>query len=259
MYSPQSGWAGTLEYLRPGIGYMYKTTAARDFKYPKTGILTRSFGDETVAAAYEPFTSEFPASVNAGIAPNYESNLSLIGTVRITSDNLSPSARLIAKVGNECRGISEIVRVGDKQLFFLPVFSNGAGNETVTFVLENNGREIPLRETVGYKRDAILGTLDAPVQLTELDIHLKAYPNPFIDNINVSFDIEDPSAEIRIELISMQGAVIYSTVHRIIAAGHQEVNISGGAIGSLIEGTYVIRVILNNSEQFTNIVIKNQY
>ena len=126
IYSSQSGWAGTLEYLRPGVGYMYKTTASRDFKYPKTGILTRSSsGDAPVAAAYEPFTSEFPASINAGIAPNYESNLSLIGAVRITSDNLSPSARLLAKSGNECRGIAELVRVGDKELFFLPVYSNG--------------------------------------------------------------------------------------------------------------------------------------
>jgi hypothetical protein len=259
MYSQHAGWVGTLEYMRPGAGYMYRTAAARNFKYPKVGILTRSSGDETVAAAYEPFGSGLPASLNAGIAPNYESNLSLVGTVRITSDNLSPSARLIAKVGNECRGIAEIVHLGDRQLFFLPVFSNGIGNETVTFVLENNGREIPLRETVGYRRDAVLGTLEAPVQLTELDIHLKAYPNPFIDYITVSFDIEDPSAEIRIELISMQGAVIYSTVHRTAVAGHQEVSISGGAVGGLTEGTYVIRVILNNSEQFTNIVIKNKY
>ena len=179
--------------------------------------------------------------------------------MRITSDNLSPSARLLAKSGNECRGIAELVRVGDKELFFLPVYSNGAGNETVTFVLENNGREIPLRETIGYKRDAVLGTLDAPVQLTELDIHLKAYPNPFIDRINVSFEIDDPRADVRVELISMQGAVIYSTVHRIDASGHQELSISGGAIDGLTEGTYVIRVILNNSDQFTNVVIKRRY
>jgi hypothetical protein len=255
IFSSQSGWVGTLDYLRPGIGYMYQTTTSRSFKYPRGGgVLTRSSGSDGVA-----FIPEAPASINAGIAPNYESNLSFIGTVRISSDNLSPSARLIAKAGSECRGVAEITKVGDKQLFFLPVFSNSTGVETITFVLENNGREIPLKETIRFKRDAIVGALEAPVQLSEMDIRLKAYPNPFIDKINVSFEIDDPKADVRIELISMTGAVIYSTVHRITTAGYQEMSITGAAVNNLVEGTYIIRVTVNNSETFTNIVIKERY
>ncbi|MDR2382745.1 MAG: T9SS type A sorting domain-containing protein [Prevotellaceae bacterium] len=250
-------WVGTLEYMRPGQGYMYNTTLARSFKYPKTGAMTRSSeGDPTEG---EPLTLNRPyPSLNSEIAPNYESSLSLIGEVRLKSDYLSESARLIAIVGGEPRGIAEIRKVGDKRLFFLPVYSN-IGNETVTFVLENNGREIPLREQIRYKANALVGTVSSPTLLTDANINLKVYPNPFIDRMTASFEIEEAGTNVRIELVSMSGAVIYSTTHAIISAGPQLVSIDGSATDGLAEGTYIIRVTLSNGETFTNIVIKNQY
>jgi hypothetical protein len=149
-------------------------------------------------------------------------------------------------------------KVGDRRLFFLPVYSN-FGNETVTFVLENNGNEIPLREQIRYKANAIVGTPSAPVLLTDANIYLKAYPNPFIDRITVSFEIEEQNAELRIELVSMTGALLYSTVYTVYSPGAQLLDIDSSVTGKLTEGLYIIRVTLGNGETFTNTVIKNPY
>jgi hypothetical protein len=237
---------------------MYNTLAPRSFKYPKTGIMTRSSEGDPLEG--EPLTLNRPhPSLNSEIAPNYESNLSLIGEVKLKSDILSETSRLIAYVGNEPRGIAEMKLVDDKYLFFLPVYSNSSSTETVTFALENNGKEIPLSEYVTYKPNALLGTVDSPVLLTDASIKLKVYPNPFIDRMTASFEIEQAGAKVRVELISMDGKIFYSTTYAIAVAGPQLVDIDGGIIGSLTPGKYIIRVTLNDSETFTNVVIKGVY
>ncbi|MDR1595038.1 MAG: T9SS type A sorting domain-containing protein, partial [Prevotellaceae bacterium] len=251
-------WVGTLEYLRPGQGYMYNTATARNFKYPKTGIMTRSSEGDPIEG--EPLTLNRPQpSLNSEIAPNYESNLSLIGEVKLKSDILSETSRLIAYVGGEPRGIAEMKPVNDKRLFFLPVYSNSNSNETVIFVLENNGKEIPLREYITYKPNALLGTVNSPVLLTDANINLKVYPNPFLDRMTASFEIEQPNANVRVELISMDGKVIYSTKYTIAVTGPQLVDIDAATVGSLTPGTYIIRVTLNDNETFTNVIIKGVY
>jgi hypothetical protein len=180
--------------------------------------------------------------------------------VKLSSDNLSESARLIAVVGGERRGIAEIVKVGDRRLFFLPVYSNSA-NETVTFVLENNGKEIALREHIPYHANALVGTPASPVLLTDANIHLKAYPNPFNDRITVSFEIaeQQTNTNLKVELVSLTGATIYLTTYTVAASGPQQIDIDDAAIGKLTEDTYIIRVTLDNGETFTNTIIKNAH
>jgi hypothetical protein len=255
VYDAQAGWVGNLDYMRPGLGYMYKAAQAATFKYPERTTLTRS-GSQALTPSNGYSRDDVPASLNDDIAPDYESNLSMIAKVVIASNDISETARLVAKVGNERRGVSEVKYVGDKKLFFLPVYSN-YGDETVTFVLENNGKEIPLRETITYRSNAVLGTLDEPVVLTDVNINLVVYPNPFGESMTVAFDLEE-NANVRVELISMKGAVIHSEIHAL-APGHHEFGISGAVIGNLSEGLHLVRVVLNNKEQFTNIVIKNKY
>jgi hypothetical protein len=259
VYDANVGWVGTLDYLRPGLGYMYHTNGSRSFNYPKTGVMTRSSsGDPTKG---EPQTLNRPyTSLNGDISRLYETNLSLVGEVKLSSDYLSESARLIAVVGNERRGIAEIVKIGDRRLFFLPVYSNSS-NETVTFVLENNGKEIALRENILYSANSLIGTLSSPVLLTDANIHLKAYPNPFNDRITVSFEIAELNANtsVKIELVSMTGTTIYSTEYSVFAAGPQQLDLDGSATGKLVDGMYIIRVTLDNGETFTNTVIKSVY
>jgi hypothetical protein len=237
--------------------YNNNTTTKRTFKYPKTGIMTRSIEDDPLEG--DPLTLNRPyPSLNSEIAPNYESNLSLIGEVHLKSDNLSETARLIAMDGNERRGIAELRTVGDKRLFFLPVYSNNRA-ESVTFVLENNGKEIPLREQIPFRANALLGTPSSPVLLTDANINLKVYPNPFIERMTASFEIEQPGANVRVELVARNGAVLYSTAYTIETAGPQLVDIDGKVVGNLNPDTYIIRVTLNNNETFTNVVFKGVY
>jgi hypothetical protein len=256
VYDANAGWVGNLESMRPGQGYMYQTAKATSFNYPKNSIITRS-GSQAFSPANTYSLDDVPASLNDAIASAYESNLSMIAKVVIASNDILESARLVAKVGNERRGVSEAKYVGDKKLFFLPVYSN-YGDETVTFVLENNGKEIPLREKIVFRSNAVFGTLDEPLVLTDANINLAVYPNPFGENMVVSFDL-DESAKVRIELINMNGAVIYSESHAALTVGHHEFGISGAVLGNLPEGLYLVRVVLNNKEQYTNVVIKNKY
>jgi hypothetical protein len=236
---------------------MYNTLAPRSFKYPKTGIMTRSSEGDPIEG--EPLTLNRPhPSLNSEIARNYESNLSLIGEVRLKSDILSETSRLIAYADNEPRGIAEMKLVNDKRLFFLPIYSN-FGSETITFAIENNGKEIPLREYITYKPNALLGTVNSPMLLTDANIKLKVYPNPFIDRMTASFEIEQADANVRVELISMDGKVIYSTKYTIAVAGPQLVDIDAATVSSLTPGTYIIRVTLNDNETFTNVIIKGVY
>jgi hypothetical protein len=263
VYDNKVGWVGTLEYMRPGQGYMYNTVLQRNFKYPKTGIMTRSIKGNLVltedSLTMEPLTlNRSNPSLNGGIAPNYENNLSLIGEVKISSDQLSESARLIAMVDGERRGMADMRKAGDKYLFFLPVYSDSPAG-TVTFMLENNGKEIPLQEYIAYKPNAVIGIFHSPILLTDAGIDMKVYPNPFTDHLTASFETEARNANVKVELVSMTGAIIYSTMYTIANPGTQFVDIDSSVVGSLTEGKYIIRVTLNNNETFTNIVIKGAH
>lgn len=85
--------------------------------------------------------------------------------------------------------------------------------------------------------------------------NFSVYPNPFVDNLNVSLYLEEPS-EVRIEVINLTGQVQYM-VSNSTAAGNYEVNLTDERTSSLNPGMYLVRLYLNDIPVSTQKIIKN--
>jgi hypothetical protein len=271
VYDNVAGWVGSLEYMRPGLGYMYKANQASTFRYPKNSSLMATFsggvstyGDGVSAYGDGVSPTSFASSIsavsqvsvafaNVPIASRYESNLSLIAEV-ITSKPLSSSARLVAKSGNECRGIAEIQRFGEKHLFFIPLYSN-VENDKISFILENGGEETVLNEKVTFKSHAVIGSLDKPFLLTDAEMSFNVYPNPFDNEINITFTVDRPTV-LQIELLDLTGSVAFSQSHRVDMPGSHRYYINSRTTSKLPSGFYILRITQPDQEPVVFKLIK---
>jgi hypothetical protein len=279
VYDNVAGWIGSLEYMRPGLGYMYKAGQNRTFHYPQNSTLSTPYtagsDNQHFAPRYESnlplFTLRNESSLppenahiapryesnlppeNAHIAPRYESNLSLIAEV-VTSEPLSPSARLLAKSGNEYRGISGIQHVGGKQLFFIPLYSN-RDYEKISFVLENDGLEIALKENITFRSNDVVGSIHYPFILSDAGSLFNVYPNPFNKELNIAFAVEKP-ASVQIELIDLTGRLLFSRKLQADAPGNYFYQFDSKTLSSLESGFYIVRITQPDKEPVTYKVIK---
>jgi GH18 family chitinase len=72
---------------------------------------------------------------------------------------------------------------------------------------------------------------------------LKVYPNPAVNNINVTFDVAE-STNAKVELLNTLGAIIASNDLGIAAVGNQTVSF---ATSGLSEGIYLVKVTTGNN------------
>ena len=75
-----------------------------------------------------------------------------------------------------------------------------------------------------------------------LDHRLMVYPNPMGNRAKISFEIAQKS-EYHIEIISLSGRIVYTSLPRTLEVGEQEINLNPGDIE---KGVYFVRLMRNN-------------
>lgn len=80
---------------------------------------------------------------------------------------------------------------------------------------------------------------------------LNIYPNPVHNNLNIEFIAEDQNSIINIEVLSIDGRLIYSNRVNSGQSGNHSINTS-----TWMQGLYLLRV-RNGNEITTNKIIKN--
>ena len=139
-------WAGSLPMMEPGIGYMLKSTTARQFSYPAATVAAARALDSDLAEA-ESQSAFKPVSFR-----KYANNA--IMTVRIVADDKALAhTELGVFADGECRTSA---LTNDKGVAFVTI--PGDDEVTLTFKVAVGDELIDVTTTVNYEVDGVYGS-----------------------------------------------------------------------------------------------------
>lgn len=238
VYMPGNGWIGSLEYLRPNAGYMYKSANEVTFNYPSHSSLSSASKVNRV--------NEAASIANASA---FEHNLSLIAEVDLGT-TLPENARLLAIINGEIRGTAQAMNVNGKQLFFVTIHGNADGG-TVKFSLQTDNGELNLRENISFAHDAVIGSLENPKLLTQGGA-LTVYPNPFVNELNVLLNIEK-AGSVKLSLHNLTGNTMYIS-DRELPEGEQLITIDAKALNAIPQGVYILKISAGENQYVYEVI-----
>lgn len=252
MYNVATGWIGSLDYLKPGEGYMFKTNKAGRLTYPESGLYknaSASNGSQEIAGW----------SVNHG---QYATNMSLIAKVVLPNSTIANDNWILgAFAGNDCRGTAspELNPLTGNYTYYLTIEGNGSP-ETIRFRVANSsmGESMNIRETLSYVPDQVSGTLSQPIilngeedkdaSLLTGELSCKAMPNPFGDILKI--DVRSPfQGRLDVQVSNTLGVVLDSKQF--------DVNKGQNAIewnNSYVSGIYYVKITINGQSKVLMVV-----
>lgn len=234
------GWVGSLSNLKPGEGYLYFANEAGTLTYPElsAGISNigstaggRSLGNGDRSIDFESF----------GLNPaDYETNMNLVvkvGPITVGSEDI-----LVAKSDEKVVGLGSVASnpVTGEKTFFITVY--GTTESPIEFELLKGDTIIALKaeqaSPFSYRADTQLGSLIEPImliseQFLSESITAKAVPNPFEENIRLSWFAEAPPRSIQV--MNTEGIVMQKLNN--LYGNHQDIG-----FGGMAQGMYLIRL-----------------
>lgn len=234
------GWVGSLASLKPGEGYLYFANEAGTLTYPElsAGISNigstaggQSLGSEDRSIDFESF----------GLNPaDYETNMNLV--VKVEPVTVGSDDMLVAKSDEKVVGLGYASPnpVTGERTFFITIYGTTASE--IEFELLKGDASITLKaeQTIplSYKADTQLGSLVEPVMLISEQflpesVTAKAVPNPFEENMRLSWFAEAPPH--RIQVMNTEGMVMQELNN--LHGNHQDIG-----FGGMAQGMYLIRL-----------------
>lgn len=152
-YTADGEWAGSLQLMQPGRGYLYKSGSDKSFAYNAVSSVANA---QALYGAHRLQTKAAPYELNRHRYPNM---MPIVAT--LSGATLSKGSQVVALSEGECRGIANIEADG---MIFLAVY--GLGNETINFAAYDalSGEMMPISNTTAFAAD-MLGTTGAPYVL----------------------------------------------------------------------------------------------
>lgn len=152
-YTADGEWAGSLQLMQPGRGYLYKSGSDKSFAYNAVSSVANA---QALYGAHRLQTKAAPYELNRHRYPNM---MPIVAT--LSGATLSEGSQVVALSEGECRGIANIEANG---MIFLAVY--GLGNETINFAAYDalSGEMMPISNTTAFAAD-MLGTTGAPYVL----------------------------------------------------------------------------------------------
>ena len=236
-------WYGTLNYLEPGHGYMYKSNSS--------SAKTLTFHTGSKGELMENITAE-----NNIFTPNdaeFASNMIVTAVLNVDGEELrSEDYELAAFVGDECRGSVKLMYIEplDRYVAFLLVY--GEANEDIQFALTDGQETRWSGNTLVYSSDATVGTLSNPTAIcfgvmgvndNEL-VKAVVYPNPS----NGIFKVKCEGMQ-KVEVMNIYGQIVLS---KDLSADNLQIDLSENAVG-----VYMLRIYTDNGMVVKNLVKNN--
>ncbi|KPK79613.1 MAG: hypothetical protein AMS27_17855, partial [Bacteroides sp. SM23_62_1] len=241
IYDDLMGWIGSMQYMRPGLGYKYYSGDAATFYYPeKSGM--KSLVDIEIPEAPE-FIHQWPNSMN------------LIARI-VPGDRVTEEYLVYAYRNKNITGLGLPVYNSNtgEWLWFIQVYGDTAGDK-IGFMIENaSGTEkLAAREEILFQADRIIGTLSEPVELTLADPEqrpsgIRVYPNPFTDELNVAIGSSD---NLRIELTDLEGRVIWNYKYESVRDKYIH---TLDLPSDLSEGVYILKIMNGTGTHYQKII-----
>jgi len=234
-------WYGSLQYMMPGLGYMYNSLNAvpTSFKYP-----SQYFSQSKVVQQNE-VAENMRWAVDAN---KYQMSMTATCTTSINNQEVSNSDMQVAAfIGDECRGTATLKYVDaySRYMTFLMIWGNTDDvNKLITFKSFNptNNQELSLSEqSLTYVPDDIIGSPASPYKInfvvagnTDVNMdQLKLYPNPVNDMLH--FDCNPNEIE-QVEVIDNVGRQLI---------GYSNLNKNTINVSNLVPGIYTLRIKYN--------------
>lgn len=238
IYKAANGWIGSLDYLIPGRGYMFKSANA--------GFITISGGYKSKGLLID--DESMPDIIVTA------SNMTMIA--EIANNN---NYTLSAFANGELSGYATPVNVNGKALYFITI--NGKPNSEITFSAENSSAHYNANEKFVFTNNAHKGTIDAPVQLTfaktEINVdnngvECRVFPNPFTNKLSVKLLLSE-NENIQFEIYNVLGMKMFESNKQKYAKGVHSIDISDFA-SSLKDGIYLLKIKTSKTTKVINIV-----
>lgn len=239
-YSATSGkWVGQLKELKPGEGYMYKSSTSTSFVYSVgTGSKVENV-DRTIEEKY------WMSDVS-----EYANNMTVVAMLSIDGEIVKDNYEIAAFVNGECRGSERPIYVEelDAYVLFLTVHGDDVEELTFKYYDVNYGTEYELSNRINYSNDAVVGSVDEPYMFN-LDIlnigetsveNISIYPNPTTTGSEINLQAVCD----KVEVFNALGVKVaeYTNVDSIDAIE--------------TAGVYVIRLTIDNSARNCRLIVK---
>lgn len=246
IYDSIIGWVGSLNTLRPNLGYMYKAQRQVNITYPRFGMLGKKTTEvETV------LSQRWQVDYH-----KYANNMNIIAQLDLCKDMQADGALLLgAFVNNELRGLCKAVLVENKLQYYLTI-AGEVENETVEFYLmdENTGKTTICNETTSFVSNSLLGFVSKSMLLTAAskfectvsskvnEMEVKVYPNPTTQTDLLKLSINLPKQqEVTIEVFDIKGQQIHAIPTVLLSKGIQIISVFEGQ-SNITSGVYIIKV-----------------
>lgn len=179
IYAQNIGWIGDLTHMRPGEGYMLKTSQAGNFYYPNLSYTASSSKIREVLVPKIAASSKYANSMNV--------------IAEVVGDNLDIHNKLRAYVGTELRAEASPIfnPITKKNTYFVTVYGKKTNdNIRFEFVDIQNNQNIAVNESIAFYPDSVTGSGKTPqlltlTQSTLLSNPIEVYPNPFTNKLKV--------------------------------------------------------------------------
>lgn len=239
-------WKGTLTSMKPGEGYMYYTSNAKQLVYP----VTRVFSVNQSATAIR--------AVQEGVSPwtynkhTCRDNMTMIAELYKDNEKALEGVYTVgAFINDKCRGIGRYI----DGLLYMTVHGTLANKEKVTFKAYENAtaRELVVSEFLTF--DGMqTGTISKPYQLHVTNVDdiqsvsassFNIYPNPVRNTMYISGDIEDIQD---VKILDANGRIVVFT---------ENYTDSGINVSSLLGAVYVVAIHTSKGYVYKKIIKVN--
>ena len=238
-------WCGTLEIMRPGEGYMYFSSAKKEFYYP----VSRVFEVEE-STAVNSHARNSAAVWNCDMH-KYADNMTIVASLYQDNERALDGVYTVAAfVGSECRGVGTYI----DGLLYMTIHGTVSAHEKLSFKAANNitGKVYDIATSVEF--DAMhYGNCSEPYRLDIFnDVSVTAYPsvqfgiypNPLRDVLYITG--ENMSVD-KINILTPDGEVV------LVNDGYSS---DGVDVASLAPGVYVVAVSTIDGSYYYKKVIK---
>lgn len=236
-------WHGTLEQMKPGVGYMYSTTQAKQLTYP----ITRVFPVSNPLLMAHRTAANAPWSYDAH---KYADNTTMLAKLQVDGSPAVEGAYTVAAFnGSECRGIGQYI----DGIIYMTMHGTIDNAETFSFKAYENatGKELEILETITMNGQHE-GTISSPKVLnaattTGIEIittGFSIYPRPLRSHLYINGETSNIKV---VRMLSTNGAKV------VESSGY---NGNGINISNLVAGVYVVAIITNDNKVYHEKVLK---
>lgn len=218
-YYANYGWYPSTFVLEPGKGYQYNSNASEN---TLTYSVSRKHDDAVVESLHH-----WSADVH-----HFQSNIFVMATVSVDGVELQGGdIELGAFVNGECRGSAKLDYFEPTGRWYAMMVVSGEDGDVVEFGVFNNANNetnMPSKDYIVYVKDAIVGSLDSPMEIHfGTNNELIVFPNPIECNQSFTLDIPIGETVTEMTIVNAVGEVLRHNVGVFDTSSVQGVSSSG--------------------------------